>query len=118
MRRPKPFTSNREAAFGLFEQSILMETTSATMSQIGQMRTFNPGTAMTTKYVLVSSGFESTAEVPKDTHLHYRCRACGSIVPSIPDENIGCECGNVFIDRDYWRLVVETFADFEVVKLG
>jgi hypothetical protein len=32
---------------------------------------------------------------------------CGVLVPSVPDDNIGCECGNVFIDRDCWRLVLK-----------
>jgi hypothetical protein len=39
-----------------------------------------------------------------------------SVIPSVPDENIGCECGNVFIDKDSWRLVVVDLQKLEVVQ--
>lgn len=65
---------------------------------------------------VVASGFTRTSDVPKDDDLFYRCTECGSVIPSVPNDNIGCECGNVFIDRDYWRLVVVDLAKMEVVK--
>ncbi len=65
---------------------------------------------------LVLGEYKDTAEVPKDKNIFYRCLACGSEIPSIPVGNIGCNCGNVFIDKDCWRLVVADFSKFEVVK--
>lgn len=68
------------------------------------------------EYEVVASGFTRTSDVPKDDDLFYRCTECGSVIPSVPNDNIGCECGNVFIDRDCWRLVVVDLAKMEVVK--
>lgn len=69
-----------------------------------------------TEYELIASNFKSTADVPKDEHLFYRCGLCGVVIPSVPSDNIGCECGNVFIDKDYWRLVIADLQNFEVVR--
>ena len=71
---------------------------------------------MMTEYEFVASNFKSTADVPKDEHLFYRCGLCRDVIPSVPADNIGCECGNVFIDKDYWRLVVADLQNLEVVR--
>ncbi len=71
---------------------------------------------MANEYEIVGSGFKSTADVPKDDDLFYRCLDCGGVIPSVPSGNIGCDCGNVFIDKDYWRLIVVDLAKLEVVK--
>lgn len=68
------------------------------------------------RYEVIFSSFKSTSDVPKDNSLLYRCKDCGMVIPSIPNNNIGCSCGNVFIDKDYWRLVVADIAKLEVVK--
>lgn len=67
-------------------------------------------------YVVIGTGFNSTAEVPKDYDIFYRCTNCGSIIPSVPRGNIGCKCGNIFIDKDYWRLIVEDLGKLEAIK--
>ncbi len=59
--------------------------------------------------------YNNTDQVPKDLNLYYHCKTCGDIIRSVPEDNIGCACGNIFIDKDCWRLVVEDFAAFEVV---
>lgn len=64
----------------------------------------------------VGSGFSDTGQVPKDRDLFYRCGVCGSQIPSVPKDNVACECGNIYIDKDMWRLVVERFDMFSVVK--
>lgn len=71
---------------------------------------------MSDEFEVVASGFTRTSEVPKDEDLFYRCTDCGAVIPSVPDDNIGCECGNVFIDKDYWRLIVVDLSKLEVVK--
>jgi len=68
------------------------------------------------RYQVVASNFKTTADVPKDDDLFYRCTDCGEAIPSIPDDNIGCECGNIFIDKDCWRLVVADMTKIEVVR--
>lgn len=68
------------------------------------------------KYDIVVKNIKDTSEAPKDNDLFYRCRNCGGIIPSIPKDNIGCECGNIFIDIEYWRLAIRDYSLFEVVK--
>lgn len=68
------------------------------------------------EFEVVATGFKRTTDVPKDEDLFYRCAECGTVIPSVPADNIGCECGNIFIDKDYWRLVVVDLTKLEVVK--
>ena len=69
-------------------------------------------------YELIGSGYQNTADIPKDKGILYHCSDCRSMIPSIPDDNIGCECGNIFIDKDCWRLVVVDFNNLEVIRRG
>lgn len=68
------------------------------------------------RYDLVTNNIKDTSEAPKDKDLFYRCRKCGGVIPSMPKDNIGCECGNVFIDVDFWRLAIKDYNMFEVVR--
>lgn len=68
------------------------------------------------EYELIGNDYNDTANVPKDHDIYYRCTACCTMIPSVPDDNIGCECGNVFIDKDYWRLIVANMKQLEVVR--
>jgi hypothetical protein len=36
----------------------------------------------------------------------YECSICGDVLPSLPVDNGGCSCGNIFIDIDSGRLAV------------
>ena len=67
-------------------------------------------------YEIIATGFISTADVPKDSDLFYQCLKCGALIPSTPADNIGCKCGNIFIDKDYWRIVVVDIAKLVVVR--
>lgn len=67
-------------------------------------------------YEIVASNFSNTAEIPKDEDIFYRCNECNTVIPSVPDDNIGCECGNIFIDKDAWRLVVVNLKTIDAVK--
>jgi hypothetical protein len=64
----------------------------------------------------IGTNWISTADVPKDNDIVYRCTGCGGAIPSVPIDNIGCRCGNVFIDKDSWRLVVVDLARLEVLR--
>lgn len=68
------------------------------------------------EYEVVYVNFKSTSDVPKDVDLFYHCLDCGKVIPSVPDSNIGCDCGNIFIDKDCWRLIVANLAKLEVVR--
>jgi hypothetical protein len=67
-------------------------------------------------YDLIGSVYKSTADIPRDDDICYRCNDCGDVIPSVPAHNIGCKCGNVFIDRDYWRLVVADMSKLSVLR--
>ncbi len=67
-------------------------------------------------YEIIVADVHDTSEVPKDKDIYYRCKSCGGIIPSLPKDNVGCQCGNVFIDIDYWRLAVDDYSLFEVIK--
>ena len=68
------------------------------------------------QFRVVAQNLTDTSQVPKGKQFLYRCKSCGTIVPSIPQDNIGCQCGNFFIDIDYFRLAVRDFSTFEVVE--
>jgi hypothetical protein len=65
---------------------------------------------------LVAVNCKSTADIQKGDDQFYRCMDCGGVIPSVPSDNIGCACGNVFIDKDCWRLIVADLSRFEVVR--
>lgn len=56
------------------------------------------------------------SQAPRGQDIFYKCGKCGDIVPSQPKDNIGCKCGNVFIDTDYVRLAVEDLSQFQVMR--
>lgn len=67
-------------------------------------------------FQVVGETYKNTADVPKDDDIYYRCTDCGDTIPSVPDSNIGCNCGNVYIDKDCWRLVVVDFVKLQVLR--
>jgi rRNA maturation endonuclease Nob1 len=69
------------------------------------------------EYDVVAASFQNTGDIPKDDDLFYRCTGCGAVIPSAPEGNMGYTCGNVFIDKDCWQLIVADLSRFEVVKI-
>ena len=67
------------------------------------------------KYEKIDIKIIDASDAPKGKDVFYKC-ICGDIIPSIPKDNVGCKCGNVFIDIDYVRLVVENYSNFEVLR--
>lgn len=67
-------------------------------------------------YEFIGTNYKSTADIPRDEDIYYRCDDCGDIIPSVPAHNIGCKCGNVFIDKDYWRLIVADLSKMSVLR--
>lgn len=68
------------------------------------------------KYELVAENISDSSQAPKGKDIYYRCTACQGVIPSQPKDNVGCECGNVFIDIDYFRLVVRDYSKFQAVR--
>jgi len=54
--------------------------------------------------------------VAKD--VFYACKKCGIVVPSLPDDSMGCSCKNVFIDIDYARVSIKDESAVEVLKVS
>lgn len=73
---------------------------------------------MTKQYTTVGSNYKNTSDVPKAADMSYLCLDCGDIIPSIPKENIGCKCGNIFIDKDCWRLIIVDLTKLEAIKVN
>jgi len=67
-------------------------------------------------YEMIKSGIADTSEAPRGKDIYYRCAECGGVIPSNPKDNVGCPCGNIFIDFDYFRLAVKDLSKFDVVK--
>ncbi len=66
----------------------------------------------------IGSGYTNTSQVPKDNDLLYRCTLCGATIRSVPRETGGCKCGNIFIDKECWRLIVEDFKHLRWCELS
>jgi len=69
-------------------------------------------------YELMKGGIADTSEAPRGRDIYYRCAECGDVLPSDPKDNVGCLCGNIFTDFDYFRLAVRDLPKFEVLKKG
>jgi hypothetical protein len=69
-----------------------------------------------TKDEVLAQTFSDTSQVPRGGDIFYRCLQCGGTVPSGPRDSIGCNCGNIFIDTDYVRLVVRDFSKFQLIR--
>jgi hypothetical protein len=67
-------------------------------------------------YEIIKGGLADTSEAPRGTGIFYRCTQCGDVIPSNPRSNVGCSCGNVFIDVDYFRLAVRDYAKFQAIR--
>jgi len=69
------------------------------------------------KYRIIGNNYKRAPEVPKDHDIFYRCERCGDFIPSVPKTNIGCECGNLRIDFDMWRFMVEDYSKLSVLRV-
>jgi hypothetical protein len=68
------------------------------------------------KFQAVINEIRDTSQVPRAPDLHYQCLKCGKTVPSQPDDSIGCDCDNIFIDVDHHRLSVRDFKLFQLLR--
>ena len=71
---------------------------------------------MNSEFKIIADHISGASHAPKGKGIFYRCMLCGDLVPSIPKDNIGCKCDNIFIDIDSFRLVVKDFSKFQAVQ--
>lgn len=71
---------------------------------------------MKDEYVVIVGNITDTSQAPKGKDVYYKCMLCGDLIPSRPKDNVGCSCGNVFIDIDYFRLAIKDYSKFQAVK--
>ncbi len=69
------------------------------------------------KYEVVQDRVSDTSQAMKGRDIYYKCEACDGILPSQPKDNVGCSCGNVFVDIDYFRLSIKDYDKFMVLRL-
>lgn len=71
----------------------------------------------TDKFEIIDTNITDISKAVKGKDIYYQCTICNGIVPSQPNDNLGCECGNVFIDIDYFRLAVDDLKNFQVIRM-
>ncbi len=69
------------------------------------------------KHKKIDKEIINPSQAPKGKNIFYKCKKCNEFIPSQPKDNIGCKCGNIFIDIDYFRLDVEDFQKFEAIEI-
>ncbi len=67
-------------------------------------------------YKIITENISDTSQAPKGEDVYYKCTLCGDLIPSLPKDNIGCKCGNVFIDIDYFRLAIKDYSKFQALR--
>lgn len=60
--------------------------------------------------------FDRTTPIPRGPDLFYSCSKCGDMIPSLPKDNIGCSCGNVFVDVDAFRVSIDDYSQFRILR--
>lgn len=68
------------------------------------------------EFDVIMDGIADTSAAPRGRDIFYRCGRCADVVPSDPRDNVGCSCGNVFIDVDYFRLAIEDYKLVQVLR--
>jgi len=61
--------------------------------------------------------FDPKKGYPTGPNLFYHCKSCGDVVPSTPNDSVGCKCKNIFIDVDYARISVKQASNIELFEL-
>ncbi len=68
------------------------------------------------RFTIIKTGLTNTGQVPRGKDIFYHCETCGTYVPAQPDDSMCCQCANICIDTDYFRLYVQDFKKFIVVR--
>ena len=68
------------------------------------------------QFEIVDLQLSDACEAPRGDEFFYRCRKCNGIIPSAPENTIGCSCENIIIDLEYFRIAVRDLESFEVLR--
>ena len=71
---------------------------------------------MIDEYEVIGTNYKLTSEIPRDKDIFYKCMECGGIISSTPKGKMGCKCRDIFIDKDYGRLIVDDLSKIEVIR--
>ena len=61
--------------------------------------------------------FDAAKGYPAGLRIRYECANCGSILESLPEYAVACECRNVIVDSDAGRVSVKNTTQFRVFEL-
>ncbi|KUM52367.1 hypothetical protein AR688_08680 [Rheinheimera sp. EpRS3] len=53
---------------------------------------------------------------PVGKGIYYECIICGDVIPSHPEEGMGCSCRNIFIDVDAGRVSIKNESQFKAFE--
>jgi hypothetical protein len=67
-------------------------------------------------YEVFLSNVRKASDAPRGPDIFYCCGLCGGIISSQPNANVGCECGNMFLDDDYHRFDLNDWKGFLVLR--
>lgn len=68
------------------------------------------------RFIPSDEEFSDETPIPRGRDVLYECLRCGDIIPSLPPDNLGCKCDNVFIDIDAFRILIEDYTKFRLVR--
>lgn len=68
------------------------------------------------KFETIVDNITKETRLPRDKNVFYQCLKCGEMVPSTPPKSMGCKCGNIFIDKEYFRAIIEDYPQAKVLK--
>ena len=70
------------------------------------------------KLILENDGVEYSLEskLPKGDEYYYRCMECRAILPSNPIEPVRCACRNIVLDPEMFKLRIDNYKKFNVLK--
>lgn len=60
--------------------------------------------------------FDPSRGWPTGPDLSYECTICGDVLPSLPEDGVGCSCRNIFIDVDAGKMAVKNEAKVKLFK--
>lgn len=63
-----------------------------------------------------SHKYDITDKKPKGNGIFYQCLKCGTILPSNPSRPVRCECRNINLDPEMFKIGIREYSKFVVLK--
>jgi len=68
------------------------------------------------EFRVLKNGIGDTSEADRDRNIFYKCLICEAMFLSTIRNNVGCECNNIAIDYDMYRLAVEDRTKIQILE--